>query len=219
MENVKKSVLASISVRFDGMKSIAAFAPSAEALEMLASDPLGGIANLAAEKAAYESLNSVNPLEAVTLQAVLGAVTLFKTEEEAFAILNKAKACWRSAKGLRGLFLSTLNEAELGEYNGDLSRSELIKVCKAWTTKGEQTANAFVLAHSLQDTAKNVLSQNTAQVVRIAKWEEAEETKEEAKIETPTPAPTPTPTPAKSSPLLTSAQIANAKRKAEKAGK
>lgn len=212
MENVKKSVLASIETRFAGMKTVQAFAPSPEALAMLASDPLGGIAKLTAEKSAYESLNSVNPLESVTLQAVLGAVTMFKTEDEAFTVLNKAKAFWRQAKGLRGLFLSTLNEAELNEFNGDLTRSELVKICKAWQAKGEQTASAFVLAHSLQDTAKNVLSQNTAQVVRIAAWK-VEEVKEEAS------APIPTPTPTKSTPLLTSAQIANAKRKAEKAGK
>ena len=196
------------------MKTVAAFAPSAEALAMLASDPLGGIAKLTAEKEAYQALNSINPLESVTLQAVLGAVTLFKTEDEAFAVLNKAKAFWRQAKGLRGLFLSTLNEAELGEFNGDLNRVELVKVCKAWQAKGEQTAAAFVLAHSLQDTAKNVLAQNGAQVARIAKWE-AEEIKEEAGA----PVPAPAPAPSKSAPLLTSAQIANAKRKAEKAGK
>lgn len=184
MENVKKSVLDSIAARFAGMKSVEAFAPSADALAMLQKDPMGAIEKLKAEKLAYESINAVSPIEQVSLQAVLGAVVGFESEEEAFTVLNKAKACWRSAKGLRGLFLSTLNEAELGEFNGDLSRSELVAICKAWIAKGEQTQGAFLEAHKLQKTAGNVLALNGAQVVRIASLE----VEEEGKKETP-PAP------------------------------
>lgn len=182
MKNVKSSILASINARFDAMKSVEAYKPSAEAMALLASDPLAGVAKLQNEKIAYEAVNAVSPLECVALQAVLGAVVGFETEEEAFAVLNKAKACWRTAKGLRGLFLSTLNEAELGEFNGDLNRSELVAVCKAWVAKGEQTMSAFLEAHKLQKTAGNVLSANGAQVVRIANLPELkEEVKPDAK--------------------------------------
>jgi hypothetical protein len=209
MENIKKSVSASIAARFAGMKTVEAFKLSDEAKALINSDPLQGIARAQSEKAAYESLNSVNPLESVALQAVLGAVTLFATEEEAFAVLNKAKVFWRNAKGLRALFLSTLNEAEKGEFNGDLNRAELVKVCRAWQAKGEMTASAFVLAHSLQDTAKNVLSQNVASVARIAQWKDIEEVIISAEHVGKKVIP----------PVKTAAQVNNEKAKLAKAGK
>lgn len=206
MNNVKKSILASIATRFDAMKAVEAYRPSAEAMSLLASDPLAGIAKLQSEKLVYESVNAVSPLEQVALQAVLGSVVNFETEEEAFAVLNKAKACWRTAKGLRGLFLSTLNEAELGEFNGDLSRAELVAICKAWQAKGEQSIGAFLEAHKLQKTAGNVLSLNGAQVARVAAFPDVVIGAEHVgKKVVP--------------PVLTKAQAENAKAKLAKAAK